>query len=195
MILSIHLVTGKKNEENVWKLLKGLLDKQDRDDLYAVFISNKNRSVPIWCQKASEKRSRPVVWDYHVIAIHKDMSLLKSNVYDFDTILNFPEPFESYAKNSFPYMPHLPKEFDRLYRVIPAKYYISNFASDRSHMINKQTGEYQAEPPIYECIKSLHSSNNIQEFIEMDLEDATNTLETQHGVIMRQNNFFNFFTE
>jgi len=36
---------------------------------------------------------------------------------------------------------------------VAAKYYLENFASDRSHMIDKQTGKYQAEPPKYDCIK------------------------------------------
>lgn len=36
---------------------------------------------------------------------------------------------------------------------MPAKYYLKNFSSDRSHMIDEATGLYQAQPPTYKCIK------------------------------------------
>ena len=35
-----------------------------------------------------------------------------------------------------------------------AYYYLENFASDRSHMIDKEKGVYLAQPPKYACIKS-----------------------------------------
>ena len=40
-----------------------------------------------------------------------------------------------------------------VYKVITAKHFLKNFASDRSHMINNATGEYMANPPKYPCIK------------------------------------------
>ncbi len=45
-------------------------------------------------------------------------------------------------------------QVNRNYKVISAEYYLANFASDRSHMINKKTGKYNSEPPTYPCIKT-----------------------------------------
>ncbi|RNA36912.1 N-terminal glutamine amidohydrolase [Brachionus plicatilis] len=169
-ISNIYRSSTYLNEENIWKFSKFLLDKNDQSDLYAVFISNKNRMVPIWCQKAANDIKNPVIWDYHVIAIQR--SIDKTNVYDFDTVLNFPESFESYVKKSFPLIVNLNPKYERLYRVIPAKYYVENFASDRSHMIDKNTGKFIAEPPNYGCIRTEMCTNNIEEFIDMNLEPS-----------------------
>ena len=46
----------------------------------------------------------PKTWqlkDYHVFAVHKSMVDKKAYVYDFDTLMRFPEPFESYFSKSF----------------------------------------------------------------------------------------------
>lgn len=44
--------------------------------------------------------------------------------------------------------------YKRLYKVISARYFLDNFASDRSHMINQETGDFTASPPKYPCIKN-----------------------------------------
>jgi hypothetical protein len=46
------------------------------------------------------------------------------------------------------------KIIKRAFRVVPAKYYLENFASDRSHMIDAKTGTYLSPPPNYQCIES-----------------------------------------
>jgi hypothetical protein len=40
-----------------------------------------------------------------------------------------------------------------MFRVISADYYLNNFASDRSHMLNDDN-TYSSSPPIYPCIES-----------------------------------------
>lgn len=129
--------------------------------------------------------------DYHVIGIKRNGT--NSLVYDFDTILNFPENFQTYVKKSFPLFPNMIRKYERLYRVIPAKYYLEHFASDRSHMIDEKTGEFKADPPKYDCIKNKLSTNNIEEFIDMSLTPEDAELVTKHGTIRRQENFIEYF--
>lgn len=60
-------------EENVYLLCKELIRAGLADpagtDLYAVFISNEEKKVPLWYQKASRTNDGFVLWDYHVICI------------------------------------------------------------------------------------------------------------------------------
>lgn len=83
------------------------------DELFAVFISNDNRSVPVWYQKRCSNEETPAVWDYHVIAVHKSKSCSASFVYDLDTQLNFPESFETYAEKAFQLANQLSKKYAR----------------------------------------------------------------------------------
>ena len=46
----------------------------------------------------------------------------------------------------------------RFYKVVSARYYLENFASDRSHMIDKNTGEYLQAPPNYPKIETKSMS-------------------------------------
>lgn len=171
-------------EENVWKLLHKIPAEYKKDS-YAVFISNDSKTVPIWYQSKSDSISEPVVWDYHVIAIHK--SSMESFVYDMDTILEFPTSFKKYYEKALPILKNISKKYHRFYRVVAAKYYLENFASDRSHMIDKQTGKYQAEPPKYDCIKCENSNNNLHEFTTMNES-------VRHGILMNESQFEKFFS-
>ncbi|VAH06966.1 unnamed protein product [Triticum turgidum subsp. durum] len=60
-------------EENVYLLCKELIRAGLADpagnDLYAVFISNEEKKIPLWYQKASRTNDGFVLWDYHVICI------------------------------------------------------------------------------------------------------------------------------
>ena len=119
-----------------------------------MFIFNSYK-IPVWYQKKCEPNSdTPVVWDYHVIGIHKCQKLKKSFVYDFDTTLEFPVSFEIYGQKALLLLENISKKYERKYRVLSGEYYLQNFSSDRSHMLNKETHKYMAEPPQYPCIQS-----------------------------------------
>ncbi|CAG8519516.1 24380_t:CDS:2 [Cetraspora pellucida] len=64
-------------EENVYHLCKKfseLLDKSIGNyEVYACFISNQTRSVPIRKQKAAKSPDGFVIWDYHVILLLKEL--------------------------------------------------------------------------------------------------------------------------
>ncbi|KAJ8334463.1 hypothetical protein SKAU_G00401020 [Synaphobranchus kaupii] len=91
-------------EENVWKLCEHVKNqnKGTFDHIYAVFISNERRMK-------SSRGGQPVVWDYHVILLHKS-------------------PTEQKALQSEEF---IKPAFWRKMRVIPAEAYLKNFASDR----------------------------------------------------------------
>ncbi|XP_053805653.1 protein N-terminal glutamine amidohydrolase isoform X2 [Vidua chalybeata] len=140
-------------EENVWKLCD-YIRSQDRyplEEFYAVFISNDKRMIPLWKQKSGHA-DEPVVWDYHVILLH--LSSGEQNfIYDLDTVLPFPCPFDVYSVEAFRLDDSLRPEFHRKIRMIRADLYLKTFASDRSHM-KDANGKWQKPPPPYPCIET-----------------------------------------
>jgi hypothetical protein len=75
----------EENVYNVLNYLQGCLPKTTR--LFAVFISNSNRSVLLWQQK-TDNDGPYIIWDYHVIAVavYADDAL----VYDVNSKLGCP---------------------------------------------------------------------------------------------------------
>uniref|UniRef100_A0A8C9F0J8 Protein N-terminal glutamine amidohydrolase n=1 Tax=Pavo cristatus TaxID=9049 RepID=A0A8C9F0J8_PAVCR len=140
-------------EENVWKLCE-YIRSQDRyplEEFYAVFISNDRRMIPLWKQKSGHG-DEPVVWDYHVILLHVPGGE-QNFIYDLDTVLPFPCPFEMYSAEAFRLDDSLHPEFHRKIRMIRADLYLKTFASDRSHM-KDANGKWQKPPPSYPCIET-----------------------------------------
>ncbi|XP_052559953.1 protein N-terminal glutamine amidohydrolase isoform X1 [Tympanuchus pallidicinctus] len=140
-------------EENVWKLCE-YIRSQDRyplEEFYAVFISNDRRMIPLWKQKSGHG-DEPVVWDYHVILLHVPGGE-QNFIYDLDTVLPFPCPFEMYSAEAFRPDDSLHPEFHRKIRMIRADLYLKTFASDRSHM-KDANGKWQKPPPSYPCIET-----------------------------------------
>ncbi|KAF5908538.1 protein N-terminal glutamine amidohydrolase [Clarias magur] len=103
-------------EENVWKLCEHIQSQGtcSLDEVYAVFISNENKSIPIWRQKSS-RGSEPVIWDYHVVLLHFNPQA-QSFVYDLDTTLPFPCPADVYSREAFRSDGVLKPEFRRQVR-------------------------------------------------------------------------------
>ena len=161
-------------EENVWKLcekiqntmgLNGLLREEKA---FAVFISNDNRTIPLWHQSSGdETKEGLVIWDYHVILVIKENP--KSMVFDLDTRLPYPSSFNEYSRHTFSKHEeeNMREQFHRKFRVIPIREFLENFASDRSHMKDRN-GDWIKQPPEYPCIKTKDSTNNIQRFISME---------------------------
>ncbi|XP_010871476.1 protein N-terminal glutamine amidohydrolase [Esox lucius] len=156
-------------EENVWKLCEHISTQTQvsLDEVYAAFISNERRKVPIWKQKSS-RGCEPVVWDYHVILLHQNKQG-QSFIYDLDTVLPFPCPFDIYTKEAFRTDCGLRPAFWRKLRVIPAQTYLKRFSSDRSHM-KDSSGKWRMPPPQYPCITTTDSTMNLDDFISMDLK-------------------------
>ena len=156
-------------EENVWHLC----DKIDKSKLLAenqkafvIFISNKNKAVPLWNQSSSKDQEGLVIWDYHVILIIKSDE--DSTVFDLDTNLPYPCEFNCYSEGTFKSDENILEQFHRKFRVIHIKDYLSNFASDRRHM-KDENGQWLKPPPNYPCIQTSDCTNNITDFISMEM--------------------------
>ncbi|KAL0947067.1 hypothetical protein HGRIS_013208 [Hohenbuehelia grisea] len=191
-------------EENIYLLTEaftGTPEVVEQWEVCAVFISNPNKTVALWEQKLARDHLYPVVWDYHVIMILRprkrslsadgdtvlrvkdeqdDDTRAISWVYDFDTHLPLPCPFAKYMTQTFR---KVDAQYKSMFRVVPAKVLLDNFACDRSHMLVKRdSGEdqqgdqqYHSIPPAYPPIvgakaKELGVSNNLMaSFVSMVL--------------------------
>ncbi|XP_038279447.1 protein N-terminal glutamine amidohydrolase isoform X4 [Canis lupus familiaris] len=141
------------SEENIWKLCEYIKnhDQYPLEECYAVFISNERKMIPIWKQQA-RPGDGPVIWDYHVVLLHVS-SGGQSFIYDLDTVLPFPCPFDTYVEDAFKSDEDIHPQFRRKFRVIRADSYLKNFASDRSHM-KDSSGNWREPPPSYPCIET-----------------------------------------
>ncbi|KAH8108170.1 N-terminal glutamine amidase-domain-containing protein [Cristinia sonorae] len=193
-------------------------------DVFAVFISNHDKMVAIWCQKANDI----VVWDYHVVLVvrprleptlhqqdsgdngssdtNRNPESPESWIYDFDTRLPMPYRAAEYMMNSFPYAFQgkdvIDPRYVSLFRVVSIQDYLDHFASDRSHMIVRQTdaqlreeheGEvadvlpgtirYSSPPPLYPPLCGAKARekgvghNLMESFVSMRVAHAQDPLE------------------
>ncbi|XP_021090132.1 protein N-terminal glutamine amidohydrolase isoform X2 [Mesocricetus auratus] len=140
-------------EENIWKLCEYIKthDQYPLEECSAVFISNEKKMVPIWKQQARPGNG-PVIWDYHVVLLHVP-SEGQSFIYDLDSILPFPCPFDIYVEDALKSDDDIHPQFRRKFRVVRADSYLKNFASDRSHM-KDSSGNWREPPPAYPCIET-----------------------------------------
>lgn len=155
-------------EENVWNLcnrfrVMGLLDLEQ---CKVVFVSNKDRCVALWRQRAGLRDTRiPVIGDYHCFAMHNHRG--EWNVFDLDSTLAFPENMDHYYKETFCPQKRKPAKYNPKFRVIDAEDFMQHFASDRSHMKNNE-GIYLSPAPRYPPIRTTTDVNNLNdEYIKM----------------------------
>ncbi|KAI8059665.1 N-terminal glutamine amidase-domain-containing protein [Thamnidium elegans] len=169
-------------EENIYLLCKEIEEKQNEtlEHCSVVYISNDDRMVPLWKQKAGVGQ-QPVVWDYHVILYVDGTEDNEAMIYDYDTTLSFPCSAQEYIIETFKPEYKLKKKFDRYFRFVGAKTYLEQFSSDRSHMMKKD-GTYYAEPPLYPPIKSNQNPNNLFDFISMK--------ENEYGTVYSTSEFY-----
>ena len=168
-----------------------------RLEAYVVFISNGDECVLLFEQRAGDRCSGRICWDYHVILItisHPPSppispspppstlsppssplplpsSSCSSLVYDLDSRLQFPCSFSCYARQTlFPAFAHSPS-LHPLFRVIPASEFLATFASDRSHMRGADGG-WKAPPPAWQPIGH---GMNLHEWRRMTDDSALGT--------------------
>ncbi|XP_077241682.1 amino-terminal glutamine amidohydrolase isoform X2 [Tasmannia lanceolata] len=159
-------------EENVYSLCKKLsstgVARDDAFDLFVMFISNEDKQVPLWHQKASKRTDGLVVWDYHVICLQRyEVDSALNQVWDLDSSLPLPAPLHQYVSEAL--QPSLPFFFKhpRLFRVVHAPIFLRWFASDRRHM-KDPNGNWISQPPACEPIVAEDGTvNNLDEYIGM----------------------------
>ncbi|ORZ37526.1 N-terminal glutamine amidase-domain-containing protein [Catenaria anguillulae PL171] len=227
-------------EENVYLMLESLLGQPcqassepplepptalaDHFDLFAVFISNPTRSIPLWNHwDRSAKQPRTVCWDYHVIGVGRpkcqshgqtaaDFRATESIVLDLDTALAFPISFTEYALHALRVDLQLDTQFQRSFRVIAAKDFLSYFSSDRRHMrkpsstsSNKASSDdarstdadtthgrsWIMPPPSYPPICGPHarSEHDLEAFIDMYAGHSDRV----PGIVVNQEAFIDMF--
>jgi N-terminal glutamine amidase len=54
--------------------------------------------------------------------------------------------------------------------MVDAEVFLENFGSDRSHMLNPLTRQWNAKPPTYPCILTSRESN-LAKYMTIDSED------------------------
>ena len=197
-------------EENVWRLAYRKLhttnntkdDNDDKWEYFVVFISNANKSVPMFQQKATKGNELSVCWDYHVILLAVLQNEDTTNetddklppvvlVYDMDSKLDYPSPLAIYLAESFPFQ--YKQIYTPYFRIIPAALYCKHFASNRMHMFNTQTNTWNHPPPSYQCIvptttptnnnqpmDATEIPNNLNEYLDFSDCDTTNPSEPSY---------------
>ena len=118
-----------------------------------------------------------------------------ARVFDLDTRLAFPCPFDEYAARTLRWgdaaRPAL--KFKRLFRVVPAADYLRGFSSDRRHMRDAETGEWLAPPPPYPPIQAGGAGSNLDAYRGMHLEEATRGDDEGLGQLLSEPQFVRRF--
>ncbi|WOK99105.1 protein N-terminal glutamine amidohydrolase isoform X2 [Canna indica] len=178
-------------EENVYMLCKNLckvgVADQMGTDLFVVFISNEEKMVPLWHQKASKRNDGMILWDYHVICIQRRRGKVFDFVWDLDSNLPFPSPLNMYFSEAIRPMNPPDLAITRLFRVVHAPIFLRCFASDRSHM-KDALGNLLALPPDHEPITAVDGTkNNLDKYIQMREADTLSILDDlTHGVFSNE---------
>ncbi|GMI77123.1 Gln-specific amino-terminal (Nt)-amidase [Hibiscus trionum] len=166
-------------EENVYFLCKKLCSSGIADahgsDLFVLFISNENKQIPLWHQKASNRADGVILWDYHVICVQRKKDGGTHLVWDLDSSLTFPCPLATYVSET----------------VRPSFQLFSEFK--RRHMKDSE-GNWTAHPPPYEPIVAEDGSvHNLNEYMEIHAGDVlmnlpqdltSAVLGQKHGVVI-----------
>lgn len=135
-------------EENVW-LLAGepALEAAERAVLV---VSNRERAVALWGQRAGKPPGGLVVWDYHVVLLARPPGA-PWLACDLDTRLGFPVPLETWLTETFRPLEARFADLAPRFRLVPGEDYRAQFASDRSHM-RRSDGSWQKPPPPWPAI-------------------------------------------
>lgn len=163
-------------EENIWQLTTHPDIASILDECFVLFISNLRRQCPIWNQRASLIHGDPVLWDYHVILIHKTSTM--STVWDLDSLMGAPIPFEDWWLSSFPLLHAIPQEYHPLFRKITANMYRDTFSSDRRHMRDQHNAWLMPPPPWPEICRGP-SPHNLPELIDMSIPSPGQILDAE----------------
>jgi hypothetical protein len=148
-------------EENVWHLCADARVQDGAAEV--VVVTNADRRVALFHQRASPRPDGLVVWDYHVLLLsQRDDAWL---AWDLDTTLGWPVPASEYLERTFP--PELDSTWQPVFRVVARDAYAREFGSDRSHMRGPD-GTWLQPPPSWPAIGRGHSLPRL-----LDLADAS----------------------
>ncbi|KAI3984153.1 hypothetical protein MKX01_011107 [Papaver californicum] len=188
---------------NVYKLCKKLikigLADEDGKDLFVVFISNQDKQVPLWHQKASKRGDGLAIWDYHVVCIQKNGKDNTHQVWDLDSSPPFPTPLAHYVAEAIQPSFQLYSGYQRLFRVVHAPIFLRCFATDRRHM-KDPTENWISQPPSHEPIVAEDGTvHNLDEYIcvlgSSEFKDKSAAIQRDKlGMVITEENFEGFFS-
>jgi len=153
-------------EENVWNLIQ---HGQVPESSTVIVITNEWTQVVMAGQSAGDEDGL-VIWDYHVVLlVDRDTPL----IWDWDSVGPTPIPatewflktfagFCAHTPSGLTYRPEL-TAYAPTFRLIPAKKFRDEFASDRRHMRGGE-GQWKAPPPPWPCIGEGH---NLQDILDL----------------------------
>ncbi|MBK8096516.1 MAG: hypothetical protein IPK26_05375 [Planctomycetes bacterium] len=143
-------------EENVWQLLRG--EALPRPAA-AVFITNADRTVAMWGQRAATVD--PIVWDYHVVALLPAHGL----IVDLDDRVRVAWPTADWLRHAFaePVAP----QFEPRFRIVPADEFLAVFSSHRSHMRDER-GRPRRPFPDWPAPWQQERGMNLLRFLDLD---------------------------
>lgn len=142
-----------------------------RSGLFALFMSNPGRRVPLSFQRAGTGLMCVASWDYHVVAeVGRD-------VYDVDSLLPFPVPRADYFRFSC-----APEDGIR-FRRVPFDDVDRLFASDRRHM-RRPDGQLRMSPPAAPLLRGRDapSEHTLSAFIDMGDVPENDPFPPERGV-------------
>lgn len=164
-----HQYTAYFCEENIWHLGHDLCPPRNPEDFLTLILAGRECVIPLFSQKKGHP-GRPTWWDYHVILWDTRENL----IFDFDSVLPFPCPLETYFKATFSLCSLFPENFQPMIRAIPLKEFLRRFFSDRSHMLNSRNQPRTPFPP-WPPILNAENSLKLQDLrdVEKPLEDTS----------------------
>ncbi|KAM3171836.1 hypothetical protein ACTXT7_015788, partial [Hymenolepis weldensis] len=188
------IYTSQYCEENVYKLIEFIKENRNPSEIYAVFISNRSKKVPLFFQRNCRSSDGLAVWDYHVIVILRLNLDAQFQVYDLDTTLDFPCDASEYWSLALRPNSLYRREFYRFFRIIDAEMYLQHFSSDRSHM--RTADGWLAPPPNYDPISTTESTHSLPRYMEFPPPSDCSVSLSRHqlnsapfGVVITENAF------
>jgi len=149
-------------EENVWHVCGDCVEAGI--EACALFISNADRAVAVWQQRAAKHPAGPVLWDYHVVLLARVDAHWR--VYDADSVLSAGLLIGEYLEASMPVLPPAHARYAPRFRVVEAPRYRARLATDRSHMRDPD-GAWRSPPPRY---PPIGEGTNLMRFVDMETD-------------------------
>lgn len=161
-------------EENVWQLCAHPHVAQA--ERRVLFISNAERRVAMWGQRAASSPDEPIVWDYHVVLLLRDPGC-RWEIWDLDARYPGPRSAERWLRSSFDLLGVLPPRYAPRFRMIEGDDYRRHLRSDRRHM-RLDDGTIRQPPPPWPTIMGEppacareDEGSNLERFIDMQDRD------------------------
>jgi len=152
-------------EENIRRLCDHM---QSGEACYVVFVSNTARMVALWGQGVVHDPQDPVLWDYHVVLLHKNSST-DWVIWDLDCRAGAPLSARRWLTNSFPHTNKVRATFQPSFRLVECAEFVRTFVSDRSHML-LDDGRHTHPPPPWPAYAQPGQASNLMRFVDMEQE-------------------------